>query len=204
MARVSKKKDAERINSTGQKVKDRQKEQNTLKRLNVVVDEAGEKEETRLSPREKQNSPNQATISHFFCPLETDKKKRKATSSAGTNNSKLSSKGKIALRKFKPKKSKAKQLEEIQKYNKKIPMFFDYVNPERVKEIETDEFRNKHGKIQTKSTRSSKKNNDEFLRNQRQLTEFYEVIEKISELSFSNIHESLRSMHNIFVYFKFN
>ncbi|GES92704.1 hypothetical protein GLOIN_2v1477779 [Rhizophagus clarus] len=103
------------------------------------------------------------------------------------DNSDLYSKRKIALRKYKPKKNKAKQLEEIQKHNKKIPMFFNYINPEKAKEIESKSNREK---IQTKSTRFSKKSNDELLRKQRHLTEFYSLIEQISELSLSNNSES--------------
>ncbi|CAG8695784.1 7874_t:CDS:2 [Funneliformis caledonium] len=109
-------------------------------------------------------------------------KKQRTTSLAETSRV---SKGRIALRKYKSKKNKAKQLEEIQKCNKKIPMYFDYLNPEKVEEIES---RNKHGR---KSIRSSRKNIDELLKNQRQLTEFYDVIEKISELSISK-NESLQ------------
>ncbi|CAI2168171.1 5545_t:CDS:2 [Funneliformis geosporum] len=166
MARVSKK-NGGHINSTGQKTDRKEKEP---------------------SSREQQDYPDQSTIFHFFRPLEIDKKKRRTTSLAGTSRVfKLSSKGKIALRKYKSKKSKAKQLEEIQKYNKKIPMYFDYLNPEKVEENEVNESRNMHGR---KSIRSSKKNIDELLKNQRQLTEFYEVIEKISELYISK-NESL-------------
>src|SRR3954447_12733275 len=150
MARASKKKEAEGGNNTSTGRKTRQKEfQKCLSRQKTIV--------------EQQNSLSQATISHFFRSLEVDTKKTPITISAGTSrvvNSNLSSKGKVALRKYKPKKSKAKQLEEIQKYNKKIPMFFDYINPEKVKEIRSE---NNREKTQTKSTRTSKKNNDELL-----------------------------------------
>jgi hypothetical protein len=146
---------------------------------------------------EQQNSLGQVTISHFFRSLEVDTKKAQMTISTGTSrvaNSNLSSKGKVSLRKYKPKKSKAKQLEDIQKYNKKIPMFFDYINPEKAKEIESE---NNRRKTQTKPTRTSKRNNEELLKNQRQLTDFYDIIEQISELSLSNKSESSGSMYNI-------
>lgn len=179
MARVSKKKEVECENNASAGRKTRQKEiQKCLSRQKTI------------------NSLSQATISHFFRSLEVDTKKTQIASSARTSrvaNSNLSSKGKVASRKYKPKKSKAKQLEEIQKYNKKIPMFFGYINPEKAKE---NGFENNRGKTQTKSIRTSKKNSDELLKNQRQLTEFYDLAEQISELSLSDESELSRSMYN--------
>jgi hypothetical protein len=196
MARVSKKKEIEcKDNNTSTGRKTRKKE--PQKRLNQQVTETRVR---RLSSSCEQNSLNQTIISHFFRPLEVATKKMRITSSAGTSsmdNSDLSSKRNTALRKYRPKKSKAKQLEEIQKYNKKIPMFFNYINPEKAKEIES---KNDCERTQIKSLRSSKMNNDELLRNQRQLTEFYSLLEQISELSLSNKSESSQSMYYIFVF----
>ncbi|PKC66031.1 hypothetical protein RhiirA1_513145 [Rhizophagus irregularis] len=191
MARVSKKKEIECGDnnvSTGLKTR------KTQKRLSRQVNETRVR---RLSSScGHQNSLNQTIISRFFHPLEVDTKKMQITSSVGTSrmgNSDLSSKRKIALQKYKPKKSKARQLEEIQKYNKKIPMFFNYINPEKAKEVESKDNREK---TPTKSIRSSRKSNDELLRNQRQLTEFYSLIEQISELSLSNKSEMSQNNDN--------
>lgn len=193
MARVSKKKEIECEDnnvSTGRKTRKKEPQKRLSRQAN----------ETRIrrlsSSCGHQNSLNQTIISRFFRPLEVDTKKMRITGSARTSSmgiSDLSSKRKIALQKYKQKKSKAKQLEEIQKYNKKIPMFFNYINPEKAIEVESKDNREK---TQTKSIRSSKKNDDELLRNQRQLTEFYSLIEQISELSLSNKSETSQSMYN--------
>ena len=98
MARVSKKKEVECGNNASAGRKTRQKEiQKCLSRQKTI---------------------SQATISHFFRSLEVDTKTQMAFSARTSRvaNSNLSSKGKVALRKYKPKKSKAKKLEEIQKY----------------------------------------------------------------------------------------
>ncbi|CAB4411908.1 unnamed protein product [Rhizophagus irregularis] len=164
MARVSKKKEIECGDnnvSTGLKTR------KTQKRLSRQVNETRVR---RLSSScGHQNSLNQTIISRFFHPLEVDTKKMQITSSVGTSrmgNSDLSSKRKIALQKYKPKKTK---------------------------EVESKDNREK---TPTKSIRSSRKSNDELLRNQRQLTEFYSLIEQISELSLSNKSEMSQNNDN--------
>ncbi|CAB4389598.1 unnamed protein product [Rhizophagus irregularis] len=164
MARVSKKKEIECGDnnvSTGLKTRKTQK---------CLSRQVNETRVRRLSSScGHQNSLNQTIISRFFHPLEVDTKKMQMTSSVGTSrmgNSDLSSKRKIALQKYKPKKTK---------------------------EVESKDNREK---TPTKSIRSSRKSNDELLRNQRQLTEFYSLIEQISELSLSNKSEMSQNNDN--------
>src|SRR5436853_6553615 len=115
MARASKRKEVECANNASTGRKTRQKELRKKRLSRQEADETRERDKIRLLS--STDSLNQTKISHFFCPLEVDTKKVQITISAGTSRV-TSSKGKVALRKCKPKKSKAKQLEEVSKYNK--------------------------------------------------------------------------------------